>query len=172
MMLLWLILIAGAISRAAVAAEPAPPWAGASDETGRTTANAPAQQPPNATSRGAAYPSTTPSATAPSQPAESVPSRPARAATKASAARHERQSAAAGASRNAEPLASTSGAAAADTRPVTSGEDHSADQAPWGLLGLLGLFGLAGLLRRRRSGYESVVRHERYDTPHSVRSGT
>ena len=97
MMLLWLILIAGAISRAAVAAEPAPPWAGASDETGRTTANAPAQQPPNATSRGAA----SPSATAPSQPTESVPSRPSRAATKASTARHERQSAAAGASRNA-----------------------------------------------------------------------
>ena len=155
MKLFWLMLIAGASASAAVAAEQAPPWASASDETGRSAANAPAQ-PPNASSRGAAYPSTSESP----QPTESVPSRP----------RHEGRSAAAGASRNEEPLASTSGAAAADSRPVTSADERSSDERPWGLLGLLGLFGLLGLLRRRATGEESEVRHERYDTPHSVRS--
>src|SRR3982751_5451390 len=164
MKLLWSILIAGASASAVVAAEQAPPWASASDETGRSAASAPAQ-PPNASSRGAAYPSTSAS----SQPAESVPSRPARAATKASSARHERRSAAAGASRNAEPLASTSGAAAADSKTGKAAGERSADKRPWGLLGLLGLFGLLGLLRRRATGEQSEVRHERYDTPHSVR---
>jgi hypothetical protein len=153
------VLIATAISSTAVAADQAPPWASASDETGRTGANAPAQ-PPNASSRGAAYPSTS----AAPQPAESVPSRPARSAAKAASGRHERQSAAAGTSRNAEPLSSAAGApSAADSRTVSS-----ADEYPWGLLGLLGLFGLLGLLRRRRG--EAEVRRDRYDTPHSVRS--
>src|SRR3954465_9373534 len=119
MKLLWSILIARASASAAVAAEQAAPWASASDETGRSAASAPAQ-PPNASSRGAAYPSTSAS----SQPAESVPSRPAPAATKASTGRHEGRGAAAGASRNDEPLASTSGATAADSRPVTSADER------------------------------------------------
>jgi MYXO-CTERM domain-containing protein len=158
------ILIGGALSSAVAAADQTAPWASASDETGRSATNAPAQ-PPNASSRGAAYPSST----AAPQPAESVPSRPARAAPKAASARHERQSAAAGASRNAEPLTSPSGAAAAaGSRTVSSADGHSADEHPWGLLGLLGLFGLLGLLRRRRS--EAEFRRESYDTPHSVRS--
>jgi MYXO-CTERM domain-containing protein len=158
------VLIATAISSTAVAADQAPPWASASDETGRTGANAPAQ-PPNASSRGAAYPSTS----AAPQPAESVPSRPARSAAKAAGGRHEQQSAAAGTSRNAEPLSSAAGApSAADSRTVSSADERSADEHPWGLLGLLGLFGLLGLLRRRRG--EAEVRRDRYDTPHSVRS--
>src|SRR5690242_378154 len=98
-----LFVLAAALSSAAMAAESAPPWASAADETGRSTANAQAQ-PPNAASRGAAYPA----ATAPSPPAEAAQERPARAAAKAASTRHERTSAAAGASRNAEPLTSSS----------------------------------------------------------------
>lgn len=163
---------AGALSSAAIGAEQPPPWATASDESGRTAdARTTASQSPNATSRGAAV-RAQPAEVHSAQPAEtrtSASQEDARAssAKKSSISARASRSAATGGTAHSDQVADTPGTPVRSaTAPASASGDASRYPSDgWGWLGLLGLFGLLGLLRRRRDEWPTDTVASRPDDP-------